>query len=193
MLRSAEIRRKFLKFFEGKGHKIVPSSSLIPDDPSVLLTTAGMQQFKPYYTGELDPKITVHPTLGEPVGLNAVSVQKSFRTSDIDEVGDESHLTFFEMLGNFSFGGYFKEKAIEYAHEFITGKEWMNLKIDYVTVFGGADATIMGSPGSIPPDKDSEKIWKSIEPGLKVESRGISDNFWGPTGTKGPCGPTTEI
>ena len=101
-MNSSELRQRFLKFFERNGHTIVPSSSLIPDDPSVLLTTAGMQQFKPYYA-ELDPEKTVHPSIGRPVGLNAVSCQKSFRTSDIEEVGDERHLTFFEMLGNFSF------------------------------------------------------------------------------------------
>src|SRR3989338_7533612 len=102
---AAEIRKKFLDFFKTRGHTIVLSSSLIPDDQSVLLTTAGMQQFKRYYTGELDAK----KDFGS---LSTASVQKCFRTSDIDEVGDESHLTFFEMLGNFSFGGYFKEEAI---------------------------------------------------------------------------------
>src|SRR5690349_10894504 len=99
---AAEIRQKFLDFFAARGHAVVPSSSLIPDDPSVLLTSAGMQQFKPYYA-ELDPETTVHPLIGKPIGKNAASSQKSFRTSDIDEVGDERHLTFFEMLGNFSF------------------------------------------------------------------------------------------
>src|SRR3989344_4714500 len=103
----SEIRKKFLAFFAARSHTIVPSSSLVPDDPSVLLTTAGMQQFKKYYT-ELDPETAIHPSIGRPVGRNAASCQKSFRTSDIDEVGDERHLTFFEMLGNFSFGGYFK-------------------------------------------------------------------------------------
>ena len=117
----SDIRQKFLKFFEKRGHKIVPSSSLLPTDPSVLFTTAGMQQFKPYYTGEADP-------IKDFGSLNTVTIQKCIRTSDIDEVGDESHLTFFEMLGNFSFGGastklstsYWKKEAIEYAHEFIT-------------------------------------------------------------------------
>ena len=123
---SEEIRKKFLDFFAERGHVIVPSSSLLPiDDPSVLLTTAGMQQFKKYYT---------NPSLAP--ALNVVSVQKCFRTSDIDEVGDESHLTFFEMLGNFSFGGYFKEDAIKYAKEFL---ESIGLTIDYVTVFAGYD------------------------------------------------------
>src|SRR3989338_680834 len=109
-MKSSEIRRKFLKFFEERGHVIVPSSSLVPDDPSVLLTTAGMQQFKKYYTGEAD-------ALKDFGSKSTVSIQKSFRTSDIDEVGDESHLTFFEMLGNFSFGGSIKRDAIVCAHD----------------------------------------------------------------------------
>ncbi len=172
----SEIREKFLKFFESRGHKIVPSSSLLPTDPSVLFTTAGMQQFKPYYTGQAD-------AMKDFGSLNTASIQKSMRTSDIDEVGDESHLTFFEMLGNFSFGGYFKKEAIEYAYEFVT-KE-MGLNIDYVSIFGGED--------SVPADEESEKIWKSVDPNIKVKKMGRSDNFWGPTGDEGPCGPTTEI
>src|SRR3989338_2588260 len=161
-----KIREKFLKYFESKGHTIIPSSSLIPDDPSVLFTTAGMQQFKKYYTNpELAPS------------LNVASIQKSMRTSDIDEVGDASHLTFFEMLGNFSFGGYWKKEAIAYGHEFIT-KE-MGLKIDFVTVYTG--------------DSETEKIWNSIDPALTVKQFGKADNFWGPTGSEGPCGPNTDI
>ena len=164
-----------MDFFKARGHVVVPSSLLIPDDPSVLLTTAGMQQFKRYFTGELDP-------MKDFGGKNTVSIQKSFRTSDIDEVGDESHLTFFEMLGNFSFGGYFKKEAIEYAHELIT-KE-MGLAIDYVSVFEGDP--------EIPADIESEKIWKSL--GVSnIKKFGREDNFWGPTGAEGPCGPTTEI
>ena len=156
----------------------MPSSSLIPDDPSVLLTTAGMQQFKKYYTGEADAT----KDFGT---LNTASVQKSFRTSDIDEVGDESHLTFFEMLGNFSFGGYFKKEAIEYAYDFIT-KE-MGLEISYVTIFEGKDDI------GVPKDEVSKKIWQSLAPELVVKEEGMEDVFWGPTGTSGPCGPTTEI
>ena len=167
-----EIRRKFLEFFKQRGHTIVPSSSLLPDDPSVLFTTAGMQQFKAYYTNpESAP------------AKNVISIQKCMRTSDIDEVGDGSHLTFFEMLGNFSFGGYFKKEAIQYAHEFIT-KE-MGLKIDYVSVFGGE--------GDVPADTESEEIWRSLDPAIQVKKFGRADNFWGPTGNEGPCGPTTEI
>ena len=167
---SAELRKKFLEFFEKQGHKIVPSSSLIPDDPSVLLTVAGMQQFKKYYT---DPALAPAP--------NIASIQKCFRTSDIDEVGDESHLTFFEMLGNFSFGGYFKKEAIEYAKEFL---ESIGLKIEYVSVFAGDDKT--------PFDKESYEVWQKL--GIKdIRKASREDNFWGPTGTEGPCGPTTEI
>jgi alanyl-tRNA synthetase len=178
---SNEIRSKFLEFFKQKGHTIVPSSSLIPDDPSVLLTTAGMQQFKPYYA-ELDPTTTIHPSIGKPIGRSAVSVQKCFRTSDIDEVGDATHLTMFEMLGNFSFGGYFKKEAIAYAHEFIT--KVLGLPISYVTIFKGSDV--------VPKDLESKAIWNSL--GITdVREEGMEDVFWGPTGSKGPCGPTTEI
>ncbi len=177
---SEKIRQKFLDFFKERGHTIVPSSSLIPDDPSVLFTTAGMQQFKRYFTGELDP-------VKDFGSKNTVSIQKCFRTSDIDSVGDESHLTFFEMLGNFSFGGYWKKEAIEYAHEFIT-KE-MGLEIQYVSVFKGDPSTSSGQ--AVPADEESEKICKSL--GLEVKRHGREDNFWGPTGNEGPCGPTTEI
>ena len=166
VMTSEELRQKFLKFFGERGHKIAPSFSLLPDDPSVLLTTAGMQQFKKYYT---------EPSLAP--AKNIVSIQKCFRTSDIDEVGDESHLTFFEMLGNFSFGGYGKKEAIKYAHEFVT-KE-LSLIPDFVSVFKE--------------DLESENLWKKIAPGIEVKKFGKEDNFWGPTGSEGPCGPTTEI
>ena len=174
-MESAEIRKKFLAFFKARGHAVVPSSSLIPDDPSVLLTTAGMQQFKRYYTGELD-------AMKDFGSKSTVSIQKSFRTSDIDEVGDDTHDTFFEMLGNFSFGGYWKKEALTAAHEFMT-KE-LGLTISYVTVFKGSDV--------VPKDEESKKIW--VELGVKdVREEGMEDVFWGPTGTSGPCGPTTEI
>ena len=180
---SQEIREKFLVFFRERGHTIVPSSSLIPDDPSVLLTTAGVQQFKLYYTGDADPLLSIHPNLGRSfASKNVASIQKCFRTSDIDEVGDESHLTFFEMLGNFSFGGYGKKEAIEYGFDFIT-KE-MGLRISYVTIFQGSDA--------VPKDAESEMIWRTL--GISdIREEGIEDVFWGPTGSSGPCGPTTEI
>ena len=142
----------------------------------MLFTTAGMQQFKPYYVGEASAQEDFD-------SLNTVSIQKCVRTSDIEEVGDERHLTFFEMLGNFSFGGYWKKEAIQYAYDFVT-KE-MGLKIDYVTVFEGETG--------VPEDKESEEIWKSIDPNIVVKKFGRADNFWGPTGEEGPCGPTTEI
>lgn len=167
----------------------MPSSSLLPDDPSVLLTTAGMQQFKPYYTGKADPLSSPHHELGGKLlgAKNAVSIQKCFRTSDIDEVGDERHLTFFEMMGNFSFGGYFKEEAIRYAKEFLDS---IGVKIDYVTVFEG------DSSKGISHDTESERIWNSYGFSREVGNlrlMGRDDNFWGPTGSEGPCGPTTEI
>ena len=172
-MQSAEIREKFLKFFEEKGHAVVPSSSLVPEgDSSVLFTTAGMQQFKPYYLGQPSP-----------YGQSVASIQKCVRTSDIEEVGDERHLTFFEMLGNFSFGGYWKKEAIAYAHEFVT--QVMGLKIDYVTVFEGEDG--------VPEDIESAEIWRSIDPSIVIKKFGRADNFWGPIGEEGPCGPTTEI
>jgi alanyl-tRNA synthetase len=174
MMTSNEVRSKFLKFFESKGHKILPSSSLIPDDPSVLFTTAGMQQFKSYYTSP-------DSALKDFGVKNVTTSQKCVRTGDIDEVGDNTHLTFFEMLGNFSFGGYGRKEAIEYAHEFIT-KE-MGLEISYVTIYEGNI--------NVPKDEESKKVWGDL--GMKDIREEGSDVFWGPTGDKGPCGPTTEI
>ncbi|TSC82108.1 MAG: alanyl-tRNA synthetase [Parcubacteria group bacterium Gr01-1014_20] len=184
-LSSSEIRQKFLDYFKKNGHVVVPSSSLIPTDPSVLLTTAGMQQFKKYYTGEADP-------VKDFGSKNTTSIQKSFRTSDIDEVGDETHLTFFEMLGNFSFSGYFKKEAIGYAHEFIT-KE-LNFPISYVTIFSPEGGSASGGKGSseVPRDEESAGIWKDLGV-TDIREEGMHDVFWGPTGTSGPCGPTTEI
>jgi alanyl-tRNA synthetase len=172
---SNELRKKFLNFFKKKGHTIVPSSSLIPTDPSVLFTTAGMQQFKPYYLGEPCP-----------FGPNVASCQKCFRTSDIDEVGDERHLTFFEMLGNFSFGGYFKEEAIKFAFEFLFEELKLPLSNATFTVFEGDE--------EVPEDRESFEIWQKL--GIskdKIKKCSREDNFWGPTGLEGPCGPTTEI
>lgn len=180
MMTSKEIRNKFLKFFEKQGHTIVKSSSLLPDDPSVLLTTAGMQQFKPYYVGKAD-------AMRDFGSKNATSVQKCFRTSDIDEVGDDCHLTFFEMLGNFSFGGYLKKEAIHHAYEFVIEELGIERDRIYVTVFAGDETT--------PEDKESYKIWHEEigMPKEQIRKSGRADNWWGPTGNEGPCGPTTEI
>ena len=172
---SQEVREGFLNFMKERGHTIVASSSLIPDDPSVLLTTAGMQQFKPYFTGDAD-------ALRDFGALAAATIQKSFRTSDIEEVGDDSHNTFFEMMGNFSFGAYFKKEAITFAHDYIT--QVLKLSIAYVTYFEGSDI--------VPKDTESRDIWASL--GMTdIREQGMEDVFWGPTGNSGPCGPTTEI
>jgi len=172
---SRELRKKFLDFFAQRGHVIVPSSSLLPEDPSVLFTTAGMQQFKPYYLGEKSP-----------YGKNVCSCQKCFRTSDVEEVGDDKHLTFLEMLGNFSFGGYFKEEAIKLAFEFLI--EDCKLPIDKLKF------TYFKGDAQVPEDLESKKIWLKLGiPEEKIIGLGREDNFWGPTGLEGPCGPTTEI
>jgi len=172
---SSELRKGFLDFFEERGHKIVPSSSILPIDPSVLFTTAGMQQFKPYYLGEKSP-----------YGPNTASCQKCIRTSDIDEVGDKSHLTFLEMLGNFSFGGYFKKEAIKLAFEFLFEKLKLSKEAVIFTVFEGDK--------DVPVDKESILILKEMGvPEGKIKKYSRKDNFWGPTGQEGPCGPTVEI
>lgn len=174
-MQSNEIRERFLRFFEQRGHKIIPSSSLVPEnDPSVLFTTAGMQQFKPYYTAP-------EHALRDFGTKNVVSVQKCVRTGDIEEVGDTTHCTFIEMLGNFSFGGYGRREAIVYAYDFIT-KE-LGLEISYVTFYKGE--------GVVPKDDESRGIWEEL--GVKEIRPDGSDVFWGPTGEEGPCGPTTEI
>lgn len=188
-MKSKEIRKKFLDFFEKKGHRIVPSSPILSTDPTVLFTTAGMQQFKKYFLGEKSP-----------FGKRAVSCQKCFRTSDIDEVGDKSHLTFLEMLGNFSFGDYFKRETIEWALEFLTkvckipsSKLWFG----YFKGDSSTDSTSSPQASSgqaVPEDKESLEILQKL--GIlkeRIYGFGREENFWGPTGTEGPCGPTTEI
>ena len=183
---SKELREKFLIFFKKKGHKIVSSSSFLPSDPTVLFTTAGMQQFKEYYLGKPSP-----------YGNRVTSCQKCFRTSDIEQVGDNKHLTFLEMLGNFSLpvsaeaageggGDYFKKEAIEWALELLTKNFKIPLKKLWFTYFGGEK--------NIPEDKESLKVLKNLGiPKTKIYKKGREENFWGPTGQKGPCGPTVEI
>ena len=189
---SEEIRKSFLNFFKERGHSIVPASSLISDDPSVLFTTAGMQQFKKYYTGELN-------ALADFGSQRTTSIQKCFRTSDIESVGDESHLTFFEMLGSFSFGpvgsdepsdlkksGYFKKSAIQWAFDYLN-KE---LKID----FDRLSVTVFKGDNEVPFDEESFKIVKELGFSDEKIARGDrKENFWGPTGEEGPCGPTVEF
>jgi len=179
-MQAKEIRKIFLDFFKKRGHAIVASSSLVPDDPSVLLTTAGMQQFKPYYVSKADPMMDFG-------SQSTASVQKCFRTSDIEEVGDKTHLTFFEMLGNFSFGGYFKQEAIQRAYDLIVNHYGINPERITITIFAGDK--------EVPEDKESFRIWHETigMPIAKIEKKSRIDNFWGPTGNEGPCGPTTEI
>jgi len=174
-MRSLEIRQSFLDFFKEKGHAVVPSTSLLPADPTVLFTTAGMQQFKEYYLGKPSP-----------YGKRAASCQKCFRTSDIEEVGDESHLTFLEMLGNFSFGDYFKKEAIEWAYKLLTAIYKLPATNLWITYFQG--------DRDVPEDKESQRIWENVGiPKKRIHGFSRKDNFWGPTGKEGPCGPTTEI
>lgn len=177
-MNSEEIRRRFLKFFEKRGHTIIPSASLVPEnDPSVLFTTAGMHPLVPYLLGQ------AHPS-----GDKLVNVQKCVRTQDIDEVGDNTHDTFFEMLGNWSLGAYFKEDAIKWSYEFLTSKdEGLGLDVNrlYVTCFEGDE--------NAPRDEESAGIWKSLGiPENRIYFLGAKDNWWSP-GPNGPCGPDTEM
>lgn len=176
-MQSNEIRTRFLKFFEKRGHAIIPSASLVPEnDPSVLFNTAGMQPLVPYLLGEKHP-----------AGNRIVDVQKCVRTTDIDEVGDNTHLTFFEMLGNWSLGDYFKEDAIKWSYEFLTNKE-EGLGLDpsrlYVTVFEGDE--------NAPRDIDAFNIWKNFVPENRIYFMSAKSNWWSP-GDNGPCGPDTEM
>jgi alanyl-tRNA synthetase len=167
---SDEIRQAFLKFFEERGHKIIPSSSLVPKgDPTLLLTSAGMVQIKPYFLGEARPP---SPRLA--------SNQKCFRTTDIDDVGDATHLTFFEMLGNFSVGDYFKKETINWAYELITQILKISPERLWVTVFLD--------------DDEAADYWLQIGiPRERILRFGEEHNFWGPVGDSGPCGPDVEI
>ena len=177
-MQSKEIRSRFLKFFERRGHSIIPSASLVPEnDPSVLFTTAGMHPLVPYLLGAAHPK-----------GKRLVSVQKCVRTGDIDDIGDNTHATFFEMLGNWSLGDYFKEDAIKWSYEFLTSKEeglGLEPKRLYVTVFEGDE--------NAPRDEESAKIWKSLGvPENRVYYLPAAKNWWSP-GDNGPCGPDSEM
>jgi alanyl-tRNA synthetase len=175
-MKSSEIRQRFLDFFVQRGHRLYPSSSLIPhNDPTVLLTTAGMQQFINYFTGQERPPVPC-----------AVSVQKCFRTQDIEEVGDPSHLTFFEMLGNFSFGDYFKKEAIEWAWEFVTEELGIAPERFWITIFEGDE--------DAPEDLEAKEHWMRMGvPEHKIFGLPKSENWWGPPGDSGPCGPCSEI
>ena len=173
---SQELRRLYIDFFVANGHKEIASSSLIPEnDPSVLFTTAGMHPLVPYLLGEKHPE-----------GKRLTDCQKCFRTGDIDEIGDNRHYTFFEMLGNWSLNDYFKEESIALSHKFLTEVLGIRQEDIYVTVFGGDD--------EVPKDEESYKVWRSLGyPDSHIFFNGRKDNWWGPAGETGPCGPDTEI
>ena len=173
---SRELKKKYIEFFKNKEHKEVANASLVPEhDPSVLFTTAGMHPLVPFLLGQKHPQ-----------GKRLVNVQKCIRTGDIDEVGNDMHLSFFEMLGNWSLGDYWKKEAIEYSYEFLT----KILKIDpsklHVTCFAGdKDA---------PKDEETAKIWQQVGiPKERIYFLGKKDNWWGPAGATGPCGPDSEM
>lgn len=171
------LREKYLGFFAERGHAVIQSASLIPEnDPSVLFTTAGMHPLIPYLMGQSHPK-----------GHRLTDVQKCVRTGDIEEVGDDSHLTFFEMLGNWSLGDYFNHQSIKWSYEFLTSKKYLGLDPDRisVTVFAGDD--------DAPRDEDSAKVWEECGiPKERIYYLPKKHNWW-IAGTTGPCGPDTEI
>jgi alanyl-tRNA synthetase len=175
---SKELRQLYLDFFVSKGHAVIPSASLIPEnDPTVLFTTAGMHPLVPYLMGAKHPE-----------GTRLVDVQKCVRTGDIDEVGDSSHCTFFEMLGNWSLGDYFKKESIAFSWEFLTGKEWLGIDPDllFFTCFEGDE--------NAPRDTVAHDCWvaNGVSPNHIVYLP-KKNNWWGPAGLTGPCGPDTEI
>lgn len=176
-IQSQEIRNKFLEFFRSKNHAIIPSASLIPEnDPTVLFNTAWMQPLVPYLLGERHP-----------LGKRLADCQKCVRTGDLDEVGDNTHLTFFEMLGNWSLGDYFKKWSIEMSYELLTSPKWFAIDSKYLAV------TVFEWDENAPRDEESANIWKSLGiPAERVSYMGASDNWWAAWPTW-PCGPDTEI
>ena len=182
-LTADELRDAYLKFFESKGHAIIPGASVIPEnDPTVLFTTAGMHPLVPYLMGAME----------HPAGKRLTDVQKCVRTGDIDEVGDAAHLTFFEMLGNWSLNDYFKKEAISWSFEFLTQHLGFRPEQLNVTVFRGEGRE--GEDGYIPADEEAVEIWKSVGiPEERIFRLPREDNWWGPAGTTGPCGPDTEM
>jgi alanyl-tRNA synthetase len=177
-MKSGELRQKYLEFFRSKSHKVIPSASLVPaNDPTVLFTTAGMHPLVPYLLGEKHP-----------AGKRLVNCQKCIRTGDIDEVGDGTHLTFFEMLGNWSLGDYFKKEAIEWSWEFLTEVLRLDPARLAVSCFAGEEA--MGAPR----DEEAAAVWRALGvPQSRIAFLGPADNWWGPAGQTGPCGPDTEM
>ena len=175
---SDSLRTMWLEFYKEKGHAVIPSASLIPEnDPTVLFTTAGMHPLVPYLLGE-----------PHPAGTRLADVQKCVRTGDIDEVGDNSHCTFFEMLGNWSLGDYFKQDMIKWSYEFLTSDKYLGLSPDNLAV------SVFAGDSDCPRDEESAKLWQDC--GIKKENIFYlpkENNWWGPAGKTGPCGPDTEM
>ena len=182
-LTADELREMYLSFFESKGHVRISGASVIPEnDPTVLFTTAGMHPLVPYLMGQMP----------HPAGTRLTDVQKCVRTGDIDAVGDAAHLTFFEMLGNWSLNDYFKKEAISWSFEFLTEHLGFSPEQLNVTVFRGEGSE--GEEGYIPADEEAVAIWKSLGiPEERIFRLPREDNWWGPAGTTGPCGPDTEM
>ena len=178
MITINELRSKYIEFFKSKGHVEISGKSLIPEnDPTVLFTTAGMHPLVPYLLGE-----------PHPAGKRLTDYQKCIRTGDIDAVGDTSHLTFFEMLGNWSLGDYFKKEAITWSFEFLTSPQYLGIPVEKLSV------TVFAGDESIPRDEESAAIWKSLGlPEDHIYFLPKEDNWWGPAGETGPCGPDTEM
>jgi len=178
ILNSDNLKKLYIEFFKQKGHKVIPNVSLIPEnDPTVLFTTAGMHPLIPFLLGQ-----------PHPLGKRLVNFQKCLRTDDIDKIGNSFHLSFFEMLGNWSLGDYFKKEGITWSLEFLTSKDWLGLDKNriYVTVFEGDE--------NVPKDEESARIWQSLGiPKERIFYLPKKENWWGPAGNTGPCGPDTEM
>jgi alanyl-tRNA synthetase len=177
-MNSHELRTKYIEFFKSRAHAQIQGKSLLPDnDPTVLFTTAGMHPLVPYLLGE-----------EHPAGKRLVDFQKCIRTGDIDSVGDASHLTFFEMLGNWSLGDYFKDEAIRMSFEFLTSPKWLGIPVEKLGV------TVFQGDGEVPRDDESAAVWKALGiPENRIAYLPREDNWWGPAGTTGPCGPDSEM
>ena len=175
-MKANELKKKFIDFFVARGHREIPNVSLVPEnDPTVLFTTAGMHPLVPYLLGEPHAN-----------GARLTNVQRCLRTDDIEEVGDNTHLTFFEMLGNWSLGDYWKEEAISWSFEFLTKGLGITAEKLAVSVFAG--------DGDAPEDRESIEVWKRLGiPEVRITRLTKKDNWWGPAGQTGPCGPDTEM
>jgi alanyl-tRNA synthetase len=173
-----QLRQKYLAFFASKGHAVISGASLVPEnDPTVLFTTAGMHPLVPFLLGE-----------PHPAGRRLTDVQKCVRTGDIEAVGDTCHLTFFEMLGNWSLGDYFKQEAIAWSYEFLTAPQWLGFDPARLSV------TVFQGEGDVPKDEEAIAAWRALGiPAERIHALPKADNWWGPAGQTGPCGPDTEM